>query len=1179
MKKKSLGGELCLQKLKTNHLFKIMRITLLLAFISVFSLKAKDVHSQNARVTLSQLNSPLELVINEIESQTDYLFIVNSSIDTQKKVSIKVKDATVSSVLNQLLKGTNVSYSTEGSYIILSNRPIGNETILQDGKDNVISGKVVDSQGEPLPGVNVTLKGHAGIGTITDLDGNYTIKVPKLTGELVFSYIGYTPVTVSANKQFINITMEEDAKTLDEVVVTAMGIQRKSKSLTYATQKVSGEELTKVQDANFVNALQGKAAGMTITPSAGGAGGASKILLRGNKSVLGNNSPLVVIDGIPITNNTRSQAGFNDGESLEYANITEGSDPLSAINPDDIESINILKGANAAALYGSAAANGAIMITTKKGKEGKLSINVSSNITFENPLLTPEIQNVYGAAINVAAGTLALNSWGKKLSELTPEEMAYPNAHLRNESRDDVKDFFRTGVTTNTSVSLSSGTENVTTYFSYANTNANGMIKRNYFNRHIMTFRQNYTLFNKKLNVDVAINYVNSETRNRPGGGTSLNPLYDLYTTPRNIDMDYYKKNYREENATWTSNQHGYYDNNNVFTKGTVELQGPKQIWPYASKRQNNPYWLVNCNTRINYENRAYGYIAGSYEIIDGLRLQCRFSIDHTRLEDVNMRMATTWNPSQMEDRGIYGQELNTYTEMYLDGMLSYNKSFGDFSVSASVGGTLQSMKGNMQKIWTEATTFDPTMKKISTLINLFQPNASGGNFSERTYNKTSNWAKGLLFTGQVGYKEKVYLEGSYRRDWYRAFKQFANDGLSDNYGYFSAGANALLHRFFELPEVFNNLKVRASYSEVGNSIPNIMFSNIGINPSTGAITPSPYTRFENAIPEKTKSFETGFDVALFDNALELEFTYYNSSMHNSYLLIQDAGRQRPVNSGVIRNSGIETTVSYNLFDSKDFLWKTSVNFSYNNNVIVKTYRDSNGREMPTEQSIANNKLKVKYKEGGSYGDIYATDFKRDEQGNIVLTGGRPTLSDKKFEMYVGNMNAKYQLGWSNSFSYKNATLYFLIDGKIGGKVVSFTEAELDRLGSSQRTANARLAAERDPSLVWNGQPAVVMPDGNLAPIESYYSSIGGDVNATQYVYDATNFRLREVSLGYTFRNLLGMGRNVSLSFIGRNLLFLYKDAPVDPDISLSTQNGLGAFEIFNMPSTRSFGFSVKANF
>lgn len=1168
--------------LKEYEMKKITKykIKFLLGFLFLFIPAFLSASAQNVLLNLDFTNVPLSKVLNEIGRQTSLSVVYNTKdVNPDRVVTIKANREKLGTVMDRLLKNTSASFSVRDKYLVLFTKEVEEVKSVAQQNKRTIKGVVTDESGEPLIGVSVLVKGTT-TGTITDMDGNYSLEVAN-ESTLEFTYIGYQKVILPiAGRSSLNVVMKEDALQLNEVVVTAMGIERKEKSLTYATQQVKGEDLMKVQDANFINALQGKAAGVTITPSAGGAGGASKILLRGNKSIVGNNSPLVVVDGIPMNNGVNGQGGFDSGYNLTYAKTSEGSDPLSLINPDDIESMNILKGANAAALYGSIAANGVLMITTKKGKEGNISVSVTSNVTFEKPLLTPEIQNIYGASVNLAANTLGTDSWGKKISDMTAEESAYEGAHLRNYATDDISDFFRTGTTFNNSVSVSAGTEKIRTYFSYANSHSNGMMRNNTYNRNTLSFRQSYALFNKKLNVDLSLNYVQALTKNRPGGGTVMNPLYDLYRMPRNIDLGYYKNNYREENGTWTSHEQGYYNKGVWVPNGTVELTGPKQQWAYFSATNNNPYWTTNEINGSSEEERAYGNITASYEIIDGLRIQGRLNLDRSKYKGTTNRMATTWNASAMEDYGMYGQDLIWNNDVYVDALLSYNKDIKDFSVSATAGWVGHTIKGETQKIWTSATTYSSMKDKIPTLINFFEPTASAGSPGDRSYVKASNWDKALLFTGQVGYKEMAYLEGSYRRDWYRSFKQFSLRGTPTNYGYFLVGGNVLLHRMISMPEEITNLKIRASYSEVGNSIPNILFSKVGKDPTTGAVSPSKYGYFDNPIPEMTRSVETGFDLSLFSNALNIEFTYYNSAMHNSYFLSADgSGKSNPINTGRIRNQGVETTVSYALNFAKDWMWRTSVNFSYNNNKIEKTYRTKEGAVAKMEQRIAGGKVVVRYDEGGSYGDLYAQDFKRNDDGSIKQNAaGRPYLDNDNY-VYLGNMNSKFQLGWSNTITYKDFSLYFLINGRIGGKVISLTEAELDNKGVSKRTADARLAAEANPDLVWNGQPAMYMPDGNLAPIEAYYKEVGGNAYGSQYVYDATNFRIGEISLGYTFRNLFGASKNLSLSAVARNLCFLYKKAPVDPDIALSTANGLGAFDVFNMPSARSLGISLKANF
>jgi TonB-linked SusC/RagA family outer membrane protein len=1050
-----------------------------------------------------------------------------------------------------------------------------------------VTGTVVDSTDEPLIGASVQVKGHAS-GVATDIDGGFSIKAA--VGQILkVTYVGYTAQEIKVTGAGpIKVVLSEDSQMLDEVVVTAMGIHRKESSLTYATQQVNGEDLMKVQDANFVNALNGKVAGLTISQSAGGAGGTSKILLRGNKSVMGNNSPLIVVDGIPMTNQVGSASStYTSSWDPTYSSSSEGGDYLSLINPDDIESINVLKGANAAALYGSAAANGVLMITTKKGKEGKVSITLNSGVTFETPLLTPALQKVYGSTVDLNANTISVDSWGKKLSDLTAEELAYTGAKLTNKYNDNVSDFFETGTTWNNSVTISGGNDKITTFFSYANSNTDGIIPTNTYNRNTLSFRQSYNLFKNKLKIDVALNYVYAKTKNRAGGGTVMNPLYDLYLTSPNVDMNYYKQNYVNQEGSWTSNSHSYISSTGSRVSGTVELSGPQQIWAYPTASHNNPYWLTNVNSGQTTEERAYGYLSANYEIIPGLNIQARLNMDRAKSSGNGGRYATTQNVASMEDYGTYWQDKIYSNDVYFDALASYNKGFNDFDVSATLGWSGHTVKGETQKIYGTASYYTTSMDHLPTLVNYFEPTISWAS-NPTSFSKQSNWDKGLFFTGQVGWKDMVYVEGSYRQDWYRAFRQFSHRGTPDNYGYWSLGGNTLVHKYVKMPEFITYLKLRASYSEVGNSIPNTFYSLGSTNLATGALTGSGYGYFANPRPEKSKSTEAGFDVSFFNSALMWDLTYYHTDLTNSYFVApSSSGKSTPVNTGLIRNQGIETTLTYNLLRG-DWMWKTGVNFAYNDNKIVKTYQNSQGQAARMEQTIANGKILVRYEEGGSYGDMYTLDFRRNEDGTIWLSPntGTPQLSARNY-VKLGNMNSKVQLGWSNTIAWKDLSLYFLINGRIGGKTISLTEAYLDNYGMSQRTADARLTSERE-GIYWTSAdgsqvPGMYVGEGDtrtIVPIEEYYKTIGGQKFASEYVYSATNFRMAEISLGYTVRNLFhGFIKSLNISVVGRNLFFIYKDSPVDPEISLSTMNGLGGVDVFNMPSTRSFGANLKLEF
>ena len=1091
---------------------------------------------------------------------------------------------------------------------------------LTQAQGSVVQGTVKDGTGEPLIGVSVVVKGATGLGVVTDIDGNYKINVKDKNAVLVFSYIGYTPQEVKiGGRASVDVTMKDESSVLKEVVVTAMGIKRKESSLTYSTQQVKASDLNRVQDPNVANSLEGKVSGVTITPSAGGAGGASKIILRGNKSILGSSTPLIVVDGVPMNNSQRGQVG--SGANMLTTGVSEGGDALSMINPDDIESINVLKGANAAALYGSEAANGVLMITTKKGREGKVGVNFSSNVTFDTPLTTPKIQNIYGAAIDEKAGTLALTSWGDKLSARNNDQLLintpmygehfdgtkFENneVHLRNRAGNDLNDFFKTGVTTNNSIALSGGTDKMSSYFSYGNSHSNGMIENNSYNRHTFSFRQNFKLYDRAT-IDVSMNYIQTKTKNRPGGGITMNPIFHMYMMPRNIDINYYRNNYRVDNAQWYTGLQTYFKKNSdyfqqdkdgnyipvsaydkVTEKALIEGQ-PMQNWAYSAQGQNNPYWLMNQNSSVAKEDRFFGNVTGTLDIYDGLSFQARLGMDFSKYESESKRYATTWLPASMETFGRYWWSFSKTTDLYTDFMLTYNKTFGDWDVSATAG-----YVGHIRKSYGKGTDVNATYyfgdrEHISNIANYFSTAAGGPGATSPS--QSSDWNKGAVVTGQIGWKEMVYFDGSYRRDWYRAFRQFKDRGTPEDYGYFGFGANAIVSNIVKMPEWFNYLKYRASYSEVGNSIPGTVFAAGSTNYQTGAFSASQWATFKDPRPEKTASFETGIEALFLNNRLSFDLTYYNSTMSNLYLVGTNAsGKSIPMNSAKIRNQGIEATVGYD-FKFGQLRWKTSYNLSFNDNKILRTaYDEKTGKENVIATYVGG--VQVLYKEGGSMGDMYVTDLKRDANGYYFVSDdgelSMETESEKTYGKFVGNQNAKWQMGWSNTFTWKDLSLSFLINGRIGGKVLSMTESYLDGYGLSQRTADARLYAEKnniyaDPCY-GNNLLGIALNDGSgrVVPIDAYYNSVGGVTpqDIERYLYSGTNFRLRELSLGYTFRNLFGQNKNLSLSFIARNLFFIYKDAPVDPDVSLSTGTGLGAFEVFNMPSSRSFGFSLNVNF
>lgn len=1061
-------------------------------------------------------------------------------------------------------KGMLVAFALLGSPLLMAEQdlfasPSTDMHSVNQADTRTVTGVVKDAKGEALIGVNVLLKGTT-TGTITDFDGNFTLSVPS-DGVLVVSYIGYQTAEVKlSSKSNYEIVLKEDSKVLGEVVVTAMGIERKAASLTYATQTVSNKELTRAKDVNFVNALQGKSAGLTITPNSSGAGGgASKIILRGQSSMVGNNQPLIVLDGVPLSNGMQSQV---DAGSMMYGGQKDGGDILSTINPDDVASMTILKGANAAALYGSAANNGVIVITTKGGREGKLRVDVSSNSTFERAILLPEFQTKYGGTINGYSG-VTYDGWGPALSTITDEELSRYPYLTRDESLNKLDGFFGTGMTFNNSVALSGGTEKMRTYFSYANTTQRGIMENNKFQRHNMMFKQNYNLFNNKLHLDFSLNYINQRLNNRPSVGKTFSSLFGLYRTPANIDMRYFKENYQKIATA----EDEMVSNTDI---GNRHLLGYNiQNWYWWDQYVNNPYWILNKIDQEDITNRIVSSFTAKVDLYEGLTAQARLNVEQNIIRGTESKDATI-NSSARTKGGMYWTGNNWTRDIFSDYLLTYNKRFNDkidFNVTA--GTSFKRSK------WGKVTSYNQ-IDTASIYPNIFLPQndkrktESSSVETEETWD--SNWETAIFATTQIGFYDFAYIDASFRTDWSKAFQQFVEPGKDyKSFSYWSVGGNVLLKDLIaKHNEKVNSMKLRASYSVVGNSIPNVVYAAQSIDFGTGAISPK-MASFDNPKPETTSSFEVGFDGSFFNNSFDFDVTYYNTVLNNQVMQITtSSGQNKYVNSGKVRNQGVELTANYRWRINNDWSWYTGITFAYNDNKILSTYTPE-GSNVPNPIELDLGQFRIKFKEGGSYGDIYMNELKRDGNGNLIVDkNGNPQMTSD-FSKFVGNNTAKTTFGWNNTFVYKDFSLYVLLDGKIGGKIVSITEAELDAYGLSQRTADARTNHPEGLVGINNGKEIAV-------PWKQYYYTTGTSLTE-DYVYDATNVRVREVSLGYTFRDLFGNSKDLSVSIVGRNLGFIYKNCPVDPDISVTAANGLSGIDIYSLPTTRSFGINLKATF
>ncbi len=1123
-------------------------------------------------------------VLKELNREKGVYFLFSDQDLATKLVNpVEEKQASIVKILDQVLKNTGLTYKkiADNTYVIVSVADKSNKQPaykMADFLDAVspglskdeanahahyaaITGKVTLLDGSPLPGVSVVVKG-SNRGASTNSNGIF--KIDASEGEtLVFSYVGYDNKEILiGSEHVINVILSETLKQLNEVVVTALGIQRKTKDLTYATQKLNNADLTTVKDANFVNSLTGKVAGVTITKSASGLGGSARVVLRGNKSTR-ENQPLYVIDGIPLANFTPGQPADVWGQSKGVSGSSftssagrDGGDGISNLNPDDIESITILKGASGAALYGSQAANGAIVITTKSGKAGRTRINFSSDLTAESPMYQPELQFKYGQGLDGAAATSPTteDSWGPVVN-----------------APDHVKSFYRTGLTTTNAISLTGGTERAQTYFSYANISSKGIVPGSSFLKHNFNFRETAKFFNDRLTVDANISFINQIADNRPVSGLYANPLSGLYLFPRGLDFNYYKNNYQYFSPT-----------RNMYTQNWFDINADKG-WGGQDHEQ-NPYWLLYRAPHSDKRDRAFGNLVLRYKLNEWLTAQARGNFDKS-YDTYESSMGAGTQSVQAPPNGRYTFDRTVYTQLYGDFLLTANKNLSkELSLQATLGTSLTDSK-------TEDQSYDTDPYATQ---GLYYPNKFGVNFilgdalvSSQTLIHKQQQA--VFASVQLGFKNYLYIDLTGRNDWSStfAFTPTSHKG----YFYYSAGANLILSDAFKMPEPVSFSKLRVSYAKVGNDVPAYITrppdykqdNRLGAQVNTKAPLPGTYL-----LPEDNRSFEAGTEWRFFKDKLGIDITYYKNNNYRQYMEVAaPLGSGYSVyylNLGNIQNTGIEATLYVVPLSTKTFKWTSTINFATNKNKVV-SLSDPNitGANAGNAFALTNsNGVNMYYsfiKEGGAWGDIYGATFKRAKDGSIQVdsTGAPLKNSDQS---YLGNPNPKFTLGWNNSFEIKNFTISFLVDGRFGGKVMSVTQAILDVYGDSKASAAARDNKGVNMDATISGSSHDGQKWSGPLPAQIFYKAVGGrNGTAEYYMYNATAVRLRELAIGYKLPVHIKGINDIRVSLIGRNLFFFSKKAPFDPEISMATNNGLQGIETFGIPSTRSVGASLKIGF
>ena len=1082
--------------------------------------------AQNVQMKLGKVS--VKQAIATLKDKSGYSFVYEmNDLDLNKKVDVNA--TTLSESIQQILNGQQVNYEIKGNTVIVKH-----QGVTKDQKENAthtVSGIVKDENGLPIIGATVKVRG-AQMGVVTDIDGKFSLKT-SVGSVLTVSYIGYKTQDIKVQEGgSLNIKLEPESKQLNEVVVTALGIKRSQKALSYNVQQVTSDELIRNKDANFINSLAGKVAGVNINTSSAGVGGASKVVMRGAKAIEQSSNALYVIDGVPMFN-----LGQEGGKGFESSGTTEA---IADINPEDIESMSVLTGAAAAALYGSRAANGAIVITTKKGKVGHTEVTFSQNTEFLSAFRLPEFQNRYGTGSQLSSVEVADKSWGKRLNE------------VNSYGYDPKSDYLKTGVVTTETVTLSTGSEKNQTYLSASAVNSAGIVPNNKYNRYNFTFRNTTSFLQDRMTLDVGASYIKQNDLNMVNQGTYSNPLVEAYLFPRGDDWQTIKMYER------------YNTQRKIYT----------QYWPQGLNEftGQNPYWINYRNLRTNFKDRYMLNAGLTYKILDWLNVAARIRVDNSANKyERKLYASSNTTLTEGSGNGFYAISKTDDKQTYGDLMVNINKSFENtLSLQANVGASLSDIQQDV------LSNSGPLRNDLfANKFTVFQLDDSKAARFQSGYH---DQVKSLFASVELGYKGAYYLTLTGRNDWP---SQLAGpNSTQSSFFYPSVGTSFVLSEIFHLPKQIDYLKARASYASVGLPFPRFL-ANPTFEWDTALRQWKSKANYPlyNLKPENTTSWEIGL-TARFLKHFNLDVTLYHTTTYNQtfnpQISVSSAYSTLYVQTGSVSNKGIELSLGYkNKWG--DFGWASNYTFSANRNKINELVRNYVHPETGTV--INKDRLDVGghgqahfiLKEGGTLGDLYSlSDIKRDSQGRVYIDNEGKVYTDNNVgDIKLGSVFPKCNMAWRNDFSWKGLNVGLMFSARFGGIVYSATQATLDTYGVSETTAQARDLGY------------VEVNGGDHINPETWYTTIGSKNGVPQYyTYSATNIRLQEASIGYTIKkNKLWNVGDITLSLVGRNLLMLYCKAPFDPEATASTGNYYQGIDYFMTPSTRSIGFNVKVKF
>lgn len=1149
------------------------------------------------KVSLEVRNQQIREVLSKLEKAADVRFsYLPSQIEAGRRVTLKVENQRISDIVTQIVDPLKITYEVVGEKQILLKKAPDEASVTPrvnyqevNVMAELIKGKITDKEtGEGLPGVNVVLKGTTS-GTTTDISGNYELTVPQATGVLVFSYVGYVTQEVEiGNRQEIDVTLATDTRNLNEVVVTALGIKRDKKALTFATGELKGSDFANSKETNLGTALSAKVAGVQVTSSAAGMSGASRVVIRGNSSLSGNSQPLYVIDGVPIDNSNRRSLG-----SQTFATGVDGGDGISNINPNDIESVTVLKGPNGAALYGQLGANGVIIITTKSGtRNRKPNINYNGSFSVGKALVEPDYQNEYGQGFNgkftfyrkadgnvvaydptLTGGIPKLSggrnptsrgSWGPKMDGQLVEDM-WGDTTRYSPIENPYGAFFQPEKMFMNTVSVDGGGEKTTYYASFTNLKNDGFQPTNTLKRNSATVKISTDLA-KGLNLDVKANYIRQDVVNRPHlGDDGQNPVYRFLYIPRSLSMDGLRRyEYTAKDIRYTRD-----------IGGAAYFVGGEKIFE-SNSVTSNPFWTINKSHNEDQRDRLIAYAKLSYELAKGISVQGRYGTDfyYERQYGWDANGTRIQQTGRVFENNVYNKVEN------VDVLLTASRDIGDFSYFVNVGANHQSNRYRL-------TGNTGTQLTIPGLYQIGRTVLNTANLS--ILNSDINSVYGAA---NFGYKNALFLDVTARKDW--------SSTLRNPFFYPSIGGSFILTDALDLRSSFlDYAKIRGSWAQAGRSgDPYNTMGYFSLNSNTFQNQPlASYTdelkdlRLKN---ELKTSYEIGTELRFLKNRLLIDFTWYHSITSNQILPItiaQSTGYSTKLtNSGRIQNKGVEILISGTPIElSNGFKWESSFNFAANRNKVLELIDGVSEYLVGSDRNI-----RITAVPGKPYGVVNAADYAyaRDDKGNrLIDANGLPVVNSVP-TLEIGNANPKWTGGFANNFFFKGLSLSTLIDMRKGGVIFSQGRVQEAAYGTSKRTLEGReggllvdgvKAKQEGGKWVSTGEKNDV-----TTTAQAFWNRVSADKGfavAEEFIYDASYIAIRELRLAYQFPAKWFASTKVfsgaSLAVYGRNLGYLerHTDGFSPENASVNVNGGTLGMEGHSLPMMKTFGFDVNVRF